>query len=71
MYKCKSCGKEFPIVAWEMVSTTYPNLSFSGIPGTNPIVTNTNWQSTTTIKKPICPYCQQLDLEEIPADKKS
>jgi len=72
MYKCKSCGREFPVVAWmEMATTTYPNFNFSGILGTNPVVTYTNWQSITTIKKPICPYCQQLDLEEIPADKKS
>jgi ribosomal protein L37AE/L43A len=74
MYKCKNCGKEFPVVAWlEMATTTYPNFSFqpTNLPSATQINVNTNWQSTTTIKKPCCPYCQQLDLEEIPADKKS
>lgn len=74
MYKCKSCGKEFPVVAWiETATTTYPNFSFQGtnLPSLNPVTINySNWQSTTTFKRPCCPYCQQLDLEEIPADKK-
>lgn len=68
MYKCKSCGKDFPVVAWiEIATMTYPNLSFqnANLPSNNPVVTNTNWNSTTTIKKPSCPYCQQLDIEEI------
>lgn len=69
MFKCKSCGKEFPVVAWlEIATTTYPNVSFQGTnwpPSTQVAINYSNWQSTTTIKKPCCPYCSQLDLEEI------
>jgi len=69
MFKCKSCGKEFPVVAWiETATTTYPNFSFQGAnwpPYNQATINFSNWQSTTTIKKPVCPYCQQLDLEEI------
>lgn len=71
MFKCKNCGKEFPVVAWiEMATTTYP--TFPNWQGANSVTVNVTWtylQSTTTMKKPVCPYCQQLDLEEILAMK--
>lgn len=71
MFKCKNCGKEFPVVAWiEMATTTYPTFpSWQGANSVTISVTWTNLQSTTTIKKPCCIYCQSLDLEEIPTDK--
>ena len=74
MFKCKTCGKEFPVVAWfEMATTTYPGFSVQGTnyPSLNPITVNTTSQSTITVKKPCCPYCNGLDIEEVPADKKS
>lgn len=72
MFKCKSCGKEFPVVAWiEVVTVTWPNFSWTGTgwPPSSAITfnVNTNWQSTTVFKKPCCPYCCSLDLEEISA----
>jgi transposase-like protein len=70
MFKCKTCGKEFPVVAWiETATTTYPNFAWQGTncPPSNSITfdVTTNWQSTTTFKKPICPYCQSTELEEV------
>jgi len=65
MFKCKNCGKEFPVVAWiETTTTTYP--TSQDWQGPNSVtITFPNLGGTTTIKRPVCPYCSLLDIEEI------
>jgi hypothetical protein len=60
MYQCKACGKEFPEVAWiESWTITYPNIT---VPSTGYMGSA---QTSTTVKKPCCPFCLQLEIEEI------
>jgi len=61
MYKCKQCKKEFPIVAWigteqQVMEPTPLSVSPSGTRPTGLV---------TMIKKPCCPFCHSIELEEI------
>lgn len=60
MYKCKACGKEFPVVAWIKTNwvMTVPETTFSA-GGSNLPTT------ASELRKPCCPYCHQIEIEEI------
>ena len=57
MYKCKECGKEFPVLAWLEIPFSLP------LP--LPVDGQTNPLAKRKIRKPICPFCHQLEIEEV------
>ena len=63
-YKCRTCGKEFDLFAWqETITNYYPQLPFST---SEPSVqVYTNYSTSDIIKTPICPFCKSLEIEEV------
>jgi len=62
-YKCKKCGKTFPIPAWnETVTNSYlPICADENVTG----VTLSPYDIRMDIQKtPCCPFCRSLELEE-------
>jgi hypothetical protein len=72
MYRCKKCKKEFPVVAWIEATwfTTTPLNKWTGPGQTIATIESSNQSSTWVIKKPCCPFCHEIELEEIFAVKK-
>jgi len=56
-YRCRACKREFDVLAWfDTTSNYYPSVS-------QPQITTTYSTSTST-KKPCCPFCTSLEIEE-------
>jgi len=57
-YKCRNCGRNFDVLGWKkQISYYYPS----------------NWQypegTSTIVKKPCCPLCESLEIEEVEKTK--
>jgi len=71
-YKCRNCGRNFDVLGWKkQTSYYYPsNWQYPEGDNTVKIVTFNQYSYTsTTVKKPCCPLCESLEIEEMEKTK--
>lgn len=65
MYRCRACKKEFPIAAWIETATTFFPVTYMKPWQGSDLGTgvSTNVTTVTTVKVPMCPFCQSKEIE--------
>lgn len=72
-YHCRRCDNDFDVLAWIVETTNFfPSYDWtqpewnppSSDPSQPQVQVTTNYTTSTSVKKPCCPFCQSLEIEE-------